>query len=123
MLLSKYPQRQLGDSFRFSLITFTQIPFHQRRSHFAVGSRISRRLPKLINLFFDQHGREPLDHPMLRIVHQRERTNFDAHLRDGSHHYEFVKAKVDPLWPSSAYAGTCGEVTTALMKWFLRKAD
>jgi putative transposase len=34
-----------------------------------------------------------------------------------------VKEKVDQLWQSSAYAGTCGEVTTALMKWFLRKAD
>lgn len=34
-----------------------------------------------------------------------------------------VKEKVDQLWQSSAYAGTCGEVTTALMKWFLRKGD
>jgi putative transposase len=32
-----------------------------------------------------------------------------------------VKEKVDQLWQSSAYAGTCGEVTTALMKWFLRE--
>jgi putative transposase len=36
---------------------------------------------------------------------------------------ELVKEKVNQLWQSSAYAGTCGEVTTALMKWFLRKAD
>jgi putative transposase len=34
-----------------------------------------------------------------------------------------VKEKVDQLWQSSAYAGTCGEVTTALMKWFLRRGD
>jgi putative transposase len=34
-----------------------------------------------------------------------------------------VKEKVDQLWQWSAYAGTCGEVTTALMKWFLRKGD
>ena len=32
-----------------------------------------------------------------------------------------VKEKVDQLWQSSAYAGTCGEVTTGLMKWFLRE--
>jgi putative transposase len=36
---------------------------------------------------------------------------------------ELVKEKVDQLWQSSAYAGTCGEVTTALMKWFLRKGE
>jgi len=34
-----------------------------------------------------------------------------------------VKEKIDQLWQSSAYAGTCGEVTTALMKWFLRRVD
>jgi REP-associated tyrosine transposase len=34
-----------------------------------------------------------------------------------------VKEKVDRLWQSSAYAGTCGEVTTALVKWFLHKTD
>jgi hypothetical protein len=32
-----------------------------------------------------------------------------------------VKEEVDQLWQSSAYAGTCGEVTTGLMKWFLRE--
>jgi REP element-mobilizing transposase RayT len=34
-----------------------------------------------------------------------------------------VKEKVDQLWQASAYAGSSGEVTTALMKWFLRKGD
>jgi putative transposase len=31
-----------------------------------------------------------------------------------------VKAGVDGLWQASAYAGTCGQFTTALMKVFLR---
>lgn len=31
-----------------------------------------------------------------------------------------VEAKIDQLWQSSAYAGTCGELTTALLKAFLR---
>jgi putative transposase len=34
-----------------------------------------------------------------------------------------VKEKVDQLWQASAYAGTSGEVTTALMKWFLRRGN
>jgi len=33
---------------------------------------------------------------------------------------ELVEAKVDQLWQSSAYVGTCGELTTALLKAFLR---
>jgi putative transposase len=33
-----------------------------------------------------------------------------------------VEAKIDQLWQSSAYAGTCGELTTALLKAFLRGA-
>jgi len=31
-----------------------------------------------------------------------------------------VKAKIDQLWQPSAYAGTCGELTTAQLKAFLR---
>jgi putative transposase len=31
-----------------------------------------------------------------------------------------VAAKIDQLWQPSAYAGTCGELTTALLKSFLR---
>ncbi len=31
-----------------------------------------------------------------------------------------VEAKIDQLWQSSAYAGTCAELTTALLKSFLR---
>ena len=31
-----------------------------------------------------------------------------------------VEAKIDQLWQPSAYAGTCGELTTALLKAFLR---
>jgi putative transposase len=31
-----------------------------------------------------------------------------------------VEAKIDPLWQASAYVGTCGELTTALLKAFLR---
>ena len=33
-----------------------------------------------------------------------------------------VEAKIDQLWQSSAYVGTCGELTTALLKAFLRTA-
>jgi putative transposase len=31
-----------------------------------------------------------------------------------------VEAKIDQLWQSSAYVGTCGELTTSLLKAFLR---
>jgi len=34
-----------------------------------------------------------------------------------------VEAKIDQLWQPSAYVGTCGELTTALLKAFLRAAD
>ncbi|MGH9427455.1 MAG: IS200/IS605 family transposase, partial [Terriglobia bacterium] len=34
-----------------------------------------------------------------------------------------VEAKIDQLWQPSAYVGTCGELTTALLKTFLRRAD
>jgi putative transposase len=34
-----------------------------------------------------------------------------------------VEAKIDQLWQPSAYVGTCGELTTALLKAFLRRAD
>ena len=33
---------------------------------------------------------------------------------------ELVEAKVDQLWQPSAYVGTCGNLTTALLKAFLR---
>lgn len=33
-----------------------------------------------------------------------------------------VEAKIEQLWQPSAYVGTCGEVTTALLKAFLRQA-
>jgi REP element-mobilizing transposase RayT len=33
-----------------------------------------------------------------------------------------VEAKIDQLWQPSAYVGTCGELTTALLKAFLRRA-
>jgi putative transposase len=33
-----------------------------------------------------------------------------------------VEAKIDQLWQPSAYVGTCGELTTALLKAFLRGA-
>ena len=36
--------------------------------------------------------------------------------------YALVEAKIDQLWQPSAYAGTCGELTTALLKAFLRNA-
>jgi putative transposase len=32
-----------------------------------------------------------------------------------------VEAKLDQLWQPSAYVGTCGELTTALLKTFLRR--
>jgi putative transposase len=34
-----------------------------------------------------------------------------------------IQAKIDQLWQASAYAGTTGEVTTALVKAFLREAE
>lgn len=34
-----------------------------------------------------------------------------------------VKEKIDQLWQASAYAGTCGNATTALVEWFLTKRD
>jgi len=33
------------------------------------------------------------------------------------------EAKIDQLWQPSAYVGTCGEVTTALLRAFLRAAN
>jgi putative transposase len=33
---------------------------------------------------------------------------------------ELIQAKIDQLWQPSAYVGTCGELTTALLKAFLR---
>jgi putative transposase len=37
--------------------------------------------------------------------------------------HALVEAKIDQLWQASAYAGTCGELTTALLKAFLRSED
>ncbi len=37
--------------------------------------------------------------------------------------HALVEAKIDQLWQASAYAGTCGELTTALLKAFLRGED
>jgi hypothetical protein len=34
-----------------------------------------------------------------------------------------LEAKIDQLWQPSAYVGTCGELTTALLKAFLRGTD
>jgi putative transposase len=34
-----------------------------------------------------------------------------------------IEAKVDQLWQPSAYAGTCGELPTALLKSFLESED
>jgi hypothetical protein len=66
----------------------------------------------------------------LRTVPKLSIEVFALALKNNAQHWKtqrfapvLVKAKVDQLWQSSAYAGTCGEVTTALMKWFLRKAD
>jgi putative transposase len=36
---------------------------------------------------------------------------------------QLVDARVDQLWQPSAYAGSCGELPTALLKAFLRRAD
>lgn len=36
--------------------------------------------------------------------------------------FALVEAKIDQLWQPSAYVGTCGELTTALLKAFLRGA-
>jgi putative transposase len=37
--------------------------------------------------------------------------------------HALMEAKVDQLWQASAYVGTCGELTTALLKTFLRGED
>jgi hypothetical protein len=38
----------------------------------------------------------------------------------GQHHKgAMIEAGLDQLWRGSAYAGTCGQVTTALLKAFL----
>jgi REP-associated tyrosine transposase len=34
-----------------------------------------------------------------------------------------IEAKIDQLWQASAYAGTCGELSTALLKRFLQRED
>lgn len=34
-----------------------------------------------------------------------------------------IEAKIDQLWQPSAYAGTCGELSTALLKSFLESED
>jgi putative transposase len=34
-----------------------------------------------------------------------------------------IEAKIDQLWQASAYAGTCGELSTALLKSFLEDED
>jgi len=34
-----------------------------------------------------------------------------------------IQAKIEQLWQSSAYAGTCGEMTTALVKSFLSQRE
>ena len=40
----------------------------------------------------------------------------------GTHHRSaLIQASVDSLWQPSAYAGTCGKVTTAMVKAFLSK--
>jgi putative transposase len=36
--------------------------------------------------------------------------------------WALVEAKIDQLWQPSAYVGTCGELPTALLKAFLRRA-
>jgi REP element-mobilizing transposase RayT len=38
-------------------------------------------------------------------------------------HYrgDLICAGIDELWQRSAYAGTCGKMTTALVKWFLKR--
>jgi hypothetical protein len=34
-----------------------------------------------------------------------------------------IAAKIDQLWQASAYAGTCGDFSTALLKSFLKSEE
>jgi hypothetical protein len=42
----------------------------------------------------------------------------------GKHYPErLIQSKIDQLWQASAYAGTCGDVSTALLMRFLEGED
>lgn len=47
--------------------------------------------------------------------------NNAQHWVAGHHPAELISAKLDQLWQPSGYSGTCGQTSTALMKWFLSR--
>ncbi len=49
--------------------------------------------------------------------------NNGQHFMGKSYPEEFVKVGIDQLWQPSAYAGTCGEITTALLKSWLNSTS
>jgi hypothetical protein len=49
--------------------------------------------------------------------------NNGQHFIGATYPREFVKAEFSQLWQPSAYAGTCGEVSTALLKTWLNAED
>jgi len=99
------------------------------------GSRIGEELMAYLLLVADKKG-FAIDavtvlpdhlHLLVRIVPKQSiESCVLALMNNGQHWYakhysgQLAAAKVDRLWQPSAYAGTCGEVTTALLKAFLR---
>ncbi|MBZ5536460.1 MAG: IS200/IS605 family transposase [Acidobacteriia bacterium] len=66
-------------------------------------------------------------HLLMRIVPKTSVESCVLSLMNNGQHFMaqhfpeiLVRAGMDQLWESSAYAGTCGEFTTALMRTFLR---
>ena len=45
--------------------------------------------------------------------------NNSQHWMEKHHKRALVHAEIDSVWQASAYAGTCGKVTTAMVKAFL----
>ena len=49
--------------------------------------------------------------------------NNSQHWMTRHHPGELISALLDQLWSPSPYAGSYGEVSTALMKWFLARDE
>lgn len=69
-------------------------------------------------------------HALLRITPKVSIEEVTLCLMNNSQHFvsknypeRLIQGKMTQLWQPSAYAGTCGELTTALLKAFLRRAE
>jgi putative transposase len=69
-------------------------------------------------------------HLLMRIVPKRSVEDCALSLLNNGQHFvgkhfprTLVQAGIERLWQASAYAGTCGQVTTALMKAWLSERD